>query len=92
MENDVGNRRTRHLQAAEKEKIRQIKRSGCKNKEIAAALKVSVRTIQRIKVPPSVEIQQVKRKAKRTTKHKELLHEHCLKKGIPRLLWHRRPT
>ena len=55
LENDVGRRRGRHLQETEKLQIHQMKRSGCKNKEIAAALEVSMRNIQRVKIPPSVE-------------------------------------
>ena len=55
MDNDVGRRPGRHLQETKKLQIHQMKRSGCKNKEIAAALKVSIRTIQRVKVPPSLE-------------------------------------
>ena len=55
MDNDVGRRRGRHLQETKKLQIHQMKRSGCKNKEVVAALKVSIRTIQRAKVPPSLE-------------------------------------
>ena len=55
LENDVGRRRGRHLQETEKLQIHQMKRSGCKNKEIATVLEVSIRTIQRVKVPPSVK-------------------------------------
>ena len=55
MEDDVGRRRGRHLQETKKLQIHQINRSGCKTKEITAALKVSIRAIQRVKVPPSVK-------------------------------------
>ena len=62
MENDVAGRRRRHLQEAEKEQINQMKRSGYKNKEIAAALKVSVRTIQCVKVLPLLKTVQFQKK------------------------------
>ena len=54
MKNDVGRRRGRQLQDTEKLQIHQTKCSGCQNKEIGAPLKV-IRTIQRVKVPPSVD-------------------------------------
>ena len=55
MENDVKRRRGRYLRETKKLQIHQMKRSGSKNKEIAAALKVSRRTIQRVEVLPSEE-------------------------------------
>ena len=55
-------------------------REGRKNKEIAAAFKVSVRTIQRVKVPLSVETMvQVKKKARRT--HNQITKSCCLNAG-----------
>ena len=62
-----------------------MKRSGCKNKEIAAALKDSIRTIERVKVPPSVETTvQIKKRLEGLGQpnHEELLFERWLKKGI----------
>lgn len=63
---DVAGRHRRHLQEAEKEQIIQMKSSGYKNKDIAAALNVSVRTIQRVKIPQLGKPVPVHRKAKRT--------------------------
>ena len=83
MENDVAGRRRRHLQEAAKEQINQMKRSGYKNKEIAAALKVSVRTIQRVKVLPLVKTVQVQKKAKRTrtTESQRAVERTLIKEG-----------
>ena len=58
----------RHLRDNEKEEIRQMKRDGYKNKDIASQFKVSVRTIQRINVVRLLEGKEKKRAKKpRTT-------------------------
>ena len=58
MEKDLRYRHSGHLQAA-------MKRCGYSNKEIATAFKVSVRFIQCVKVPSSVEVVLGKKQAKR---------------------------
>ena len=82
MNNDVKHRRGRHLQEEEKEQIYKMKLSGYKNKEIAAASQVSIRSIQRVKVPP-VETVQVQKKAKRsrTTETQRAVARTLIKEG-----------
>ena len=72
----------RHLRDNEKEEIRQMKRDGYKNKDIASQFKVSVRTIQRINVVRLLEGKEKKRAKKpRTTEAQRAVARPLLAEG-----------
>ena len=93
MNKDVKHRGGRHLQEEEKKQIYKMKRSGYKNKEIAAAFQGSIRSIQGVKVLP-VETGQVQKEAKRsrTNETKRAVARTLSKEGVPRVRWHEEPT